>query len=685
MPTDPVCGMFVPEDTDLVSEIDGKKYYFCSKGCMLKFSSPELEGKRLRRRLIVSWTLSIPILLITYIFGSLLDYKDFLLLILAIPVQFYSGAGFYEGAWHSLKSRSANMDLLVSLGTLTAFFFSVFVTFFPKAIPSASVYFDASSFIITLILTGNYIENITKRKANRSAERLLENLPSIAHLLDKDGQIVDVPSDSLEQGQIINVRAGEVFPADGVVVEGTTEVDESMLTGEQTPILKEKEQIVTSGTKNLNGSVKIRVTKAGMNTTVRQIYDMIERASSGRAKVQRVADVFSYYFVPVVMLSAIISALFWYFYLGSIGYDDAIEISVLAFVSVIVIACPCAIGLAGPITLLISSNISSENGIIIKNTGAVDRLSRVNRVVLDKTGTITEPLPTVKSIQMISNMSEDNLLKYIYPLELESNHPVAKAVVNLARTRGIELISAGNIKEIPGYGIQGEVDGISVSVVRGSEKDGSSVSVKINSEVVSSIFISYEIRDDAKKTVDVLNKLGINISIVSGDSYEEVKRIGDAIGVKDLYAGVLPEQKAEIVTKFQREGDFVMFVGDGINDSIALETADVGVSMGSGSDIAKESGDILLLNNKLENLIKIKLIGNETIRKVKQNIGWAFGYNAFLIPVAAGLLVIPFGLGVYSILPILSALAMGMSSSSVVTNSLLLRGRIARVFSTIKW
>lgn len=685
MPTDPVCGMFVPEDTDLVSEIDGKKYYFCSKGCMLKFSSPELEGKRLRRRLIVSWTLSIPILLITYIFGSLLDYKDFLLLILAIPVQFYSGAGFYEGAWHSLKSRSANMDLLVSLGTLTAFFFSVFVTFFPKAIPSASVYFDASSFIITLILTGNYIENITKRKANRSAERLLENLPSIAHLLDKDGQIVDVPSDTLEQGQIINVRAGEVFPADGVVVEGTTEVDESMLTGEQTPILKEKEQIVTSGTKNLNGSVKIRVTKAGMNTTVRQIYDMIERASSGRAKVQRVADVFSYYFVPVVMLSAIISALFWYFYLGSIGYDDAIEISVLAFVSVIVIACPCAIGLAGPITLLISSNISSENGIIIKNTGALDRLSRVNRVVLDKTGTITEPLPTVKSIQMISNMSEDNLLKYIYPLELESNHPVAKAVVNLARTRGIELISAGNIKEIPGYGIQGEVDGVSVSVVRGSEKDGSSVSVKINGEVVSSIFISYEIREDAKKTVDRLNKLGINISIVSGDSYEEVKRIGDAIGVKDLYAGVLPEQKAEIVTKFQREGDFVMFVGDGINDSIALETADVGVSMGSGSDIAKESGDILLLNNKLENLIKIKLIGNETIRKVKQNIGWAFGYNAFLIPVAAGLLVIPFGLGVYSILPILSALAMGMSSSSVVTNSLLLRGRIARVFSTIKW
>lgn len=685
MPTDPVCGMFVPEDTDLVSEIDGKKYYFCSKGCMLKFSSPELEGKRLRRRLIVSWTLSIPILLITYIFGSLLDYKDFLLLILAIPVQFYSGAGFYEGAWHSLKSRSANMDLLVSLGTLTAFFFSVFVTFFPKAIPSASVYFDASSFIITLILTGNYIENITKRKANRSAERLLENLPSIAHLLDKDGQIVDVPSDTLEQGQIINVRAGEVFPADGVVVEGTTEVDESMLTGEQTPILKEKEQIVTSGTKNLNGSVKIRVTKAGMNTTVRQIYDMIERASSGRAKVQRVADVFSYYFVPVVMLSAIISALFWYFYLGSIGYDDAIEISVLAFVSVIVIACPCAIGLAGPITLLISSNISSENGIIIKNTGALDRLSRVNRVVLDKTGTITEPLPTVKSIQMISNMSEDNLLKYIYPLELESNHPVAKAVVNLARTRGIELISAGNIKEIPGYGIQGEVDGVSVSVVRGSEKDGSSVSVKINGEVVSSIFISYEIREDAKKTVDRLNKLGINISIVSGDSYEEVKRIGDAIGVKDLYAGVLPEQKAEIVTKFQREGDFVMFVGDGINDSIALETADVGVSMGSGSDIAKESGDILLLNNKLENLIKIKLIGNETIRKVKQNIGWAFGYNAFLIPVAAGLLVIPFGLGVYSILPILSALAMGMSSSSVVTNSLLLRGRITRAFSTIKW
>ncbi|MGP6238886.1 heavy metal translocating P-type ATPase [Cuniculiplasma sp. SKW4] len=683
MPTDPVCGMFVPESSDLFTEIDGKKYYFCSKGCMLKFSSPEKEAKTLKRRLILSWVLSFPILLITYVFGSLLTYKDYILLALAIPVQFYAGYGFYDGAWHSLKSRSANMDLLVSLGTLTAFFFSLFLTIFPNSIPSAGIYFDASSFIITLILTGNYIENLTKRKANRAAEKLLENLPSISHLVDDTGKIIDVPSDTLVPGQIIIVRTGETFPADGSVEDGLTEVDESMLTGEQTPVLKEKGNNVSSGTINLVGPVKIRVTNTGMNTTIRQIYDMIERASSGRAKVQRVADVFSYYFVPVVLASAIASSLFWFFYLGSMGYKDSIEIAVLAFVSVIVIACPCAIGLAGPITLLISSNISSENGIIIKNTSALDRLSRVNRVILDKTGTITEPVPVVQKMELLKDMTKSEVLEYIYPLEKQSNHPVARAIVNMSEALGIKTLKAENVKEIPGYGMEGYVEGKNVNIIRGNVNGGSLIRVRIDDQEVSSIIISYKIRDDVKSTVSGLNKLGIKVSIVSGDSYEEVKRIGDEIGVSDIYAGIKPDQKAEILKEFQMKGDYVMFVGDGINDSIALETADVGVSMGSGSDIAKESGDILLLNNRLESLIKIKLIGNETIRKVKQNIGWAFGYNAFLIPIAAGLLVIPFGLWIYTILPILSALAMGMSSSSVVTNSLLLRGRIRKAFSVM--
>ncbi|MGP6207571.1 heavy metal translocating P-type ATPase [Cuniculiplasma sp. SKW3] len=683
MPTDPVCGMFVPKSSDLFTEIDGKKYYFCSKGCLLKFSSPEKEAKTLKRRLILSWVLSVPILLITYVFGSFLTYKDYILLALAIPVQFYAGYGFYDGAWHSLKSRSANMDLLVSLGTLTAFFFSLFLTIFPNSIPSAGIYFDASSFIITLILTGNYIENLTKRKANRAAEKLLENLPSISHLVDDTGKIIDVPSDTLVPGQIIIVRTGETFPADGSVEDGLTEVDESMLTGEQTPVLKEKGNNVSSGTINLVGPVKIRVTNTGMNTTIRQIYDMIERASSGRAKVQRVADVFSYYFVPVVLASAIASSLFWYFYLGSMGYKDSIEIAVLAFVSVIVIACPCAIGLAGPITLLISSNISSENGIIIKNTSALDRLSRVNRVILDKTGTITEPVPVVQKMELLKDMTKSEVLEYIYPLEKQSNHPVARAIVNMSEALGIKTLKAENVKEIPGHGMEGYVEGKNVNIIRGNVNGGSLIRVKIDDQEVSSIIISYKIRDDVKSTVSGLNKLGIKVSIVSGDSYEEVKRIGDEIGVSDIYAGIKPDQKAEILKEFQMKGDYVMFVGDGINDSIALETADVGVSMGSGSDIAKESGDILLLNNRLESLIKIKLIGNETIRKVKQNIGWAFGYNAFLIPIAAGLLVIPFGLWIYTILPILSALAMGMSSSSVVTNSLLLRGRIRKAFSVM--
>lgn len=680
MPTDPVCGMFVPETTDLVTEVDGKKYYFCSSGCMQKFSSPDLEAKKLRKRLILSWILAVPVLLITYLVSEKFQYRDYILLALTLPIQFYSGFGFYEGAWHSIKSKSANMDLLVSIGTLTAFIFSLFITLFPSAIPGAGVYYDASAFIITLILTGNFIESIMKRKANRAAERLMDMMPSVAHLVNETGQVTDVPLDSIKPGQILNVRAGEVFPADGVIDNGSTEVDESMITGEQIPVFREKGQRILSGTRNINGSIYLLVKRAGGDSTVRQIYDMIERASSGRAKVQRIADVFSYYFVPVVMASAITSSLFWYFYLSSTGYSDPIEVSVLAFVSVIVIACPCAIGLAGPITLLISSNVSSENGIIIKNSSALDRLSKVNRVVMDKTGTITESEPTVTGIDITGEETESEILTYASSMEMNSNHPIARAIQSRAKLMGINPEKAEDIREIPGTGIEGTVGGIPVKIRKSGNEERSSVKVVVDGRDVAVIHVSYKIRPEAKRTITELKTLGIEVSIVSGDTDKEVQAIGEEIGVSDIYSGILPEQKAEIVKKFQSNGDYVMFVGDGINDSVALETSDVGVAMGSGSDIARESGDVILLNNNLENIVKVKLIGNETITKVRQNIGWAFGYNAILIPVAAGVLVPFLGLSVYTILPILSAFAMGMSSSSVVMNSLLLRPRIRKTF-----
>ncbi len=680
MPTDPVCGMFVPEDTDLKSVVDGQTYYFCSKTCQQKYSSPETEARKLKRRLIVGWSLSIPVIVITYGFSHSIFYLNYLLLILTLPVQFYSGYGFYEGSYHALKSRSANMDLLVSLGTLTAFVFSAYVTIArPSSIPPSEVYFDASSFIVTLILTGNFIENLTKVKANRAASKLIGTIPNNVHYISSLGDITDKKTDEIRPGDKILVKPGEVISVDGIIYEGKSEVDESMLTGEQEPVLKSAGQVVASGTKNLNGVIRINVTRTGKDSTVSQIYELIQRASSGRVKVQRIADVFSSVFVPIVISSALVASLFWYFYLSSVGYPLALEIGILAFVSVVVVACPCAIGLAGPITLLISSNVSSENGIIVKNVSALDRLSKSTRAVFDKTGTLTEPDPVVTGISVSPADSEENVIALAASVESASNHPIARAIVALAENKKIPLFEATEIKEIPGVGITGRVNDKEIRVSRAKKEGGSTVSVNVDNEERGFISLSYVIRKEAVSAIKGLRSMGIRSSMITGDSMEEARRVGNQLGIDDIHAEVLPADKSEIIKKYQAAGDHVIFTGDGINDTVALETADVGIAMGSGTDIARESGDIILLKNDLNDVVYAKIIGKKTIGKVKQNIGWAFGYNTALIPVAGGLLVPLFGLSIYSFLPILSALAMGMSSTSVVLNSLLLRRNVSKL------
>ncbi len=672
--------MFVPEGSDLFLEVEGQKYYFCSKTCQHKYSSPETETKKLKRRLIVGWSLSIPVIIITYSFSHSIFYLNYLLLLLTLPVQFYSGYGFYEGSYHALKSRAANMDLLVSLGTLTAFVFSSYVTIArPGLIPPSEVYFDASSFIVTLILTGNFIENLTKVKANRAASKLIGMIPNVVHYISSLGDITDKKTDEIRPEDKILVKPGEVISVDGIIYEGRSEVDESMLTGEQEPVLKSAGQDVSSGTKNLNGILRINVIRTGKDSTVSQIYELIQKAISGRVKVQRIADVFSSIFVPVVISSALVASLFWYFYLSSIGYPLALEIGILSFVSVVVIACPCAIGLAGPITLLISSNISSENGIIVKNTGALDRLSKATRAVFDKTGTLTEPDPVVTDISVSPGDSEENLIALAASVESASNHPIARAIVELAESRKISMFRVTEIKEIPGVGITGMVNGKEIRVSRAKKEGGSTVSVSADNEERGFISLSYAIRKDAVSAIKGLRSMGIRTSMITGDSMEEARRVGNQLGIDDIHAEVLPADKSEIIKKYQAAGDYVIFTGDGINDTVALETADVGIAMGSGTDIARESGDIILLKNDLNDVVYAKIIGKKTIGKVKQNIGWAFGYNTALIPIAGGVLVPLFGLSIYSFLPILAALAMGMSSTSVVLNSLLLRRKVSRL------
>jgi Cu2+-exporting ATPase/Cu+-exporting ATPase len=653
--------MYVSEDSKIYSERDGTKYYFCSQGCKDKFDEPDAESKGLKLKLMVAWPFSAVIMVLDYLF--IFDFKNFVLLLLVLPVQFYAGLDFYRGAYAAIKNKMGNMDLLISLGTLTAFFFSLVITFDPVLFPVHYTYFDASAFIITLILTGNYIENLTKKKANSSASALLSLIPDRVHLIN-NGNEKDIQIDKLVSGDIIQVRPGENVPADGIVIDGTSEIDESMLTGESEPVLKQAGSNITSGTMNINGILSVKVNATGKNSTVNKIYSMIQMASMGRAKIQKIADIFSSYFVPVVLIAATSSAIFWYFYLRSLSNPLYSIISILVFVSVVVIACPCAIGLAAPITLLISSNESSRNGILIKNSSSMDRLSKIDTVVFDKTGTITDNTP--KIINFTTYGDRKFAVSLLYSIESGSNHPVARAIVEYLHGMNPEKLDISQYKEVPGIGVAGEYMGKTVE----ARRSGGHISLIMDSKELASLNVEHNLRNGIDKDIKQLIKNNIRVLIVTGDTVENTGRVAAQLGIEEYYCSIKPEGKAEIVMEQQKKGNYVMFVGDGINDTVAMQTADVGVAMASGSDIATASGDIILLNNDLKNILSSIIIGKYTIRKIKQNIGWAIGYNSALIPVAAGVLVPILGLGIYYVLPILAALAMGLSSTTVVLNSM---------------
>lgn len=677
MPTDPICGMYVPDSSNLKIQQDEEVYYFCSTTCKIKFQEPEKERKSELIALIVAWTFSIPILVINYVFEF--QYHNYLMLILALPVQFYSGLHFYKGAYQAIKIHSGNMDLLVTIGTLTAFAFSTIVTLFPNILPIHAVYFDASVFIISIIMTGDYLQSLTETKANSAARKLLKNLPSTVHLITKDG-LKEVDASAVKKDDIILIKPGETIAVDGEIIEGQTEINESMLTGESEPVVKVKGSSVISGTQNINGVIKVKVEKAGKDSTISQMYSMIKKAATGKLKVQKMADVFSSYFVPVVITAAVISAIIWFVVLTAGNSALVYDITILSFVSVIVIACPCAIGLATPITLLIASNISSSKYILLKNVNAFDRLSKVNIVILDKTGTLTDPKPELKDIIPVKKAYNSAfILKYAASLEQYSNHPIAKAITAHASNKKINLFEVSNIEEKPGEGVYGVINGEVVSVRRAKEKN--TIGVYINDSLLGEITLSYKIKESAKQLISKFKSIGIPTAMITGDSKAEAERVAEILGINEKYYEVAPDKKAEIIKEYQKNGKYVMYAGDGINDAIALESADFGVAMSIGSDIAKESGDAVLLKDDLNLLYDLYLIGKLTIKKVKQNIGWAVGYNVALIPIAGGALVPLFGLGIYSVLPLLAATAMGMSSVSVVLNSLLLKSKVYRKLS----
>ena len=684
-----MCGMYVEEgEHTLKTTRYGTNYYFCSETCLVEFQAPEKAIARLKRLVAIGASLTVPIAALTYL-PILSDRaaNNLIMFFLSLPVQFVVGFRFYRGSYDALRSRIGNMDLLIGLGTSAAWIYSIIVTFVHGFFPGSATYFETSAIIVTLIQTGNLLEYITKGKASEAVHRLLNLQPSMAHVI-RDGVETNIPIENVVVGDVLIVRPGERIPVDGKVIDGSSVVDESMITGESLPNDKRVGDEVIGATISKTGLLKIQATKVGQDTVLSQIAKLVEEAQVGKAPLQRLADRVSAYFVPAVILIAIASFMFWYF-VASIG----LAFSLLAFVSVVIIACPCALGIATPAALLVGTGKGAENGILIKGGDQLELAHKANTVIFDKTGTLTKGKPAVTDIVPIGPLSDRQILGYAESVEKGSEHPLAQAVVEAAQKMNVSLSDPLDFEALAGLGVRATVQGrevllgnidlmdkFSIPVDGYAEKlttlqlQGKTATIlAVDRDPVAIIGLADTVKETAAIAVKALKSMGLDVVMLTGDNERTAKAIAQAVGIDTVISGVRPDQKEARVRSFQAEGRKVVMVGDGINDAPALAAADVGIAIGSGTDVAKETGGIILIKDDLTDVPKALLLSRATVRKIKQNLLWAFVYNVALIPIAAGILVPFLGPGIYQVLPLLAGGAMAISSVTVVSNSLLLR------------
>jgi Cu+-exporting ATPase len=684
MARDPVCGMYVDEENPaFTAEIDGRTYYFCSEACMLTFIQPEKELQALKRLAVFSISLGAVLMALMFYDGPLpFLSKHVWAFILATPVQFGAGWRYYRGAWGALKARTANMDTLIVIGSSTAYFYSVFVVLFPNLAPSREVYFDAAALILALILVGKFLEEIARGRASEAVRRLLDLQPPIARVLRDDGTEEEVGIEIVMPFDVLIIRPGEGIPLDGEVIGGGSSVDESMITGESIPVSKVVGDQVIGGTINMEGALKIEVTAIGMNTTLQQIVHMVEEAQLSRAPIQRLADTVAAYFTPVVILVASLTFIIWRYLLGS-----SFSIAITSFIAVIIIACPCALGIATPTAILVGASIGANNGILIKGGEHLEKTRELEAIVFDKTGTLTKGEIVVTDIEA---KDHDDLLLKAASLEKFSEHPIAKAIIRVAVEKNIDLIEPKDFEALAGRGIKGSFT--DQQIVVGTRRLMEEINAEINEElqakendfydqgktlayvsvdgkVVGIIALADEIKDNATEVVAKLKDMGLQVGMITGDNQRTARAIAKMTGIKRYFADVLPEDKVNEVKKLQEEGLTVAMVGDGVNDAPALAQADVGIALGSGTDVAVEAAGIVLIRNNLMDVVTAIKLSERTFAKIKQNLFWAFFYNSALIPIAAGILR-PWGINMN---PIFAAGAMALSSFTVVANSLLLR------------
>ena len=644
----------------------------------------EKDIKNLRSLFIFSLLLSIPIFILSFqeLFKIKIPYQNIILLILATPVQFLIGYRFYKGAFFALKSKTANMDTLIAVGTSAAYLYSVLVVF--GIISWDYLYFDTSAVIITFIILGKLLESITKGKTSEAIKKLMGLQPKTAIVI-RNGKELQIPIIDVVVNDIVIVKPGQKIPVDGIVIEGFSSVDESTITGESIPVEKKSGDRVIGATINKHGSFKFKATKVGKDTVLNQIIKLVEDAQGSKAPIQRLADKVSGYFVPVVIVIAVLSFLVWYFVLGK-----SFIFSLSIFIAVLIIACPCALGLATPTAIIVGTGKGAENGILIKSAEALENANKLTTIVFDKTGTLTKGKPEVTDILSIDELDEKEILKYAAVTEKKSEHPLAEAIINKAKEERVETPDAEFFEAIPGHGILARYNkkdilfgnrnlmsryNIEITAleekISNLENEGKTVMIlALNGKTIGLIAVADTLKEFSKEAIGKLHEMGKEVIMITGDNKRTADAIAKKLGIEYALAEVLPEDKEKEIEKLQKKGKIVAMVGDGINDAPALAKADIGIAIGAGTDVALETGQIVLIKNDPRDVVTAIDLSSYTIKKIKQNLFWAFFYNSIGIPIAAGLLYPFTG---FLLDPMIAGAAMAFSSVSVVSNSLLMR------------
>jgi Cu+-exporting ATPase len=657
----------------------------------------EAAYRKLKRKLLTGLALIIPVFILAYWkalgLGHLYDLNrqvDFYLqLVFQTPIQFWVGWQFYVGAWKSAKHGSADMNTLIAVGTSAAYFYSVLAMFFPYLFSAqglaAEVYFDTAGAIVILILLGRLLEARAKGQTSEAIKKLIGLQAKTARVL-REGRETDIPAEDVRIGDLVVVRPGEKVPVDGIVKEGHSSVDESMVTGESIPVEKRAGDEIIGATINKTGTFKFEASKVGKDTMLAQIIKMVEEAQGSKPPIARLADIIAGYFVPAVIGIAIITFIIWYFF----GPAPALTYSLLNFVAVLIIACPCALGLATPTSIMVGTGKGAESGVLIRGGESLETVHKIDTVVMDKTGTLTKGQPSVTDIVETNGYKEAQILRYAASAEKGSEHPLGEAIVNRAMEENMSLVDPEDFNAIAGHGIEAALEG--KSLLLGNEKlmkdRGISLDelqkkaeelsnqgktpmyVAIDQNPAGIIAVADTLKENSKESVEALHKMHIQVVMITGDNRRTAEAIAGELGVDRVLSEVLPDGKADEIKKLQAEGKKVAMVGDGINDAPALAQADVGIAIGTGTDVAMESADITLISGDLKGLLTAVALSKATIRNIKENLFWAFAYNTILIPVAAGVLFPFFGI---LLNPIFAAGAMGLSSVTVVSNALRLR------------